>query len=669
MKTLNRSQLALSSCMVLSLSAAAGAEEISAAVELPEPTVPVQSADETSSDVSSLALSFGGFVRAEAALKTRSTENPFNQGGNVYNGVPIARAAYTPPAFGPPNWNSVPFGINDVKARPFAKADNSSNLHVLRGEAQLEFKFNDDLKVFARLRALGEVGHYDDFNAHSVDNIYGGITGGLSSLYAGSVNYFGYRVEGDSRPNPLEWSGKDYMVDFPALFFDYNHGPFNARLGNQTIAWGQAIFFRVLDVPNGLDLRRHSVLDYAQEEFSDKRVPSLALRLSYQINPAVLVDGYVQKFQPTVYGNPNTQYNVIPVAFTVHDLYHEGGYDDRLSAGLRIKANYGQWGFQGIAARRYNPDGVFRWTTSGVNKALPNFNSDGTPNALGQAVNGANGGNAGTALQNTPFEASPGGVYSGQEWFHTAGMARLDGLAALNAAIRNFPATAQVFASPATTYQEAINELNTFFMAGGGSLRGHIAREYFLETNIGAGVSYVTEGDPGSILDQLIINIEATYTPDRVFTSPDLNTRFLRKDDTVAAVVLEKWQRFSQNFPATYLVFQYMHRTSSDLFGRSLDGYGGSVDSTPRGRKGADYVVLAAQQSLQQEIFKFGLAALYDPRGSLLLQPGVQWKPNERLAVDLFYSYVNGRHGNPNDSVLGNLDFGNEISLRVGSQF
>ncbi len=622
-------------------------------------------------DSSNMAVSFSGFVRVETALKTQHKENPFNQGGNVYDGVPVARAAYVPPAFGPPNWNSVPFGINDTIARPIPKSDNTFNLHILRGEGQMEVKFTEDLKFFARLRAIGELDSYDDFDARSVRNIYGGISGGLPSLYAGQVNYFDYRVDHDSHPNPLEWSGSKYMVDFPALFLDYNHGPFNARLGNQTIAWGQAIFFRVLDVPDGLDLRRHSVLDYAQEEYSDKRVPALALRLSYQVNAAILVDGYVQKFQPTIYGNPNTQYNVIPVAFTVHDLYHDGGYENRFSAGLRLKANFGQWGFQGIYARRYNPDGAFRWTASGVNKALPNINADGTPNALAVAVNGANGGNAGTALQNTPFEASPGGVYSGQEWFQAAGMARLDGVAALNAAIRAFPATAQVFASPAGSYQEAINELNTFFMAGGGSLRGHIARQYFEETNIGGGISYVTEGSPGSLLDQLIINLEATYTPNRIFTSPDLDVGFLRKNDIVTALVLEKWQRFSQAFPATYLVFQYMHRTNSDLFGRSLQGYGGSVTSTPAGiTRGADYIVLAAQQSLSQEIFKLGFAALYDPRGSVLLQPGVQWKPSGRWAVDLFYSYINGHlKGNQNNSVLGNAEFGNEVTLRVGTQF
>jgi hypothetical protein len=615
-------------------------------------------------------VSFSGFVRVESALKTQDKENMFNQGGNSFNGVAVARAAYVPPAFGPPNWNSVPFGITDTMSRPIESTDNTSNLQIVRGEGQLNVKFTDDLKLFVRMRAIGDIGNYDDFDARSVRNMYGGISGGLSSLYAGPVNYFQYRVDGDNHPNPLEWSGRDYMVDLPALFLDYNHGPFNARLGNQTIAWGQAIFFRVLDVPNGLDLRRHSVLDYAQEEFADKRVPALALRLSDQISDAVLLDGYVQKFQPKIYGNPNTQYNVIPSQFTVHDLYTQGGYDDKLSAGLRIKANYGQWGFQGIVARRYNPDGVFRWAASGVNKPLPNTNFDGTPNALAVAVNGANAGNAGTALQNTPFEASPGGVYTAREWFATAAAARLDGIGALNAAVAMFPSTANVFASSVANYQEASNELNTFFMAAGGSLRGHIAREYFQETNIGAGISYVSEGEPGSFLDQLIVNLEATYTPHRIFTAPDLNGGFLRDNDLVSALVVEKYQRFSQAFPATYLVFQYMHRTSSDLFGRSLQGYGGTVNTTPRGIKSADYAVIAIQQPLPQEIFKFGFATLYDPRGSILVQPGVQWKPSGRWAVDFFYSYINGHlRGNSNDSVLGNLEFGNELTLRVGAQF
>src|SRR3546814_1704167 len=63
-------------------------------------------------------------------------------------------------------------------------------------------------------------------------------------------------------------------------------------------------------------------------------------------------------------------------------MYHEGGYDDKFSYGIRLKGSYGQWGFQAVAAQRYNPDGTYRWTKSGVNKDLPD-----TPGSLGNLVN------------------------------------------------------------------------------------------------------------------------------------------------------------------------------------------------------------------------------------------------------------------------------------------
>jgi hypothetical protein len=645
-------------------------------------------------------FSFGGFIRPEAALSTTDKANPNNERGNPYNSIAAPRQAYVPPNSGnalfanlglplttpnPTTWTSIPVpnvpGVatgSDTVQRPISPSNNAFNLHILRAEGELGVRFGQDFKLVARVRAIGDFGHYSDFRAESVDGqINGGISGGNPALYGGAPNYFQYQVDGSKHPNPLEWAGPNYMVYFPALFLDYNHGPINVRLGNQAIAWGQAIFFRVLDLPDGLDLRRHSVLDYAQEEFSDKRVPAPALRLGYQITDDILLDGYVQKFQPTVYGNPNTQYNIIPAQFTVHDKYFEDNDNNKLSYGLRMKANLGQWGFQAVATRRYNPDGVFRWTASGVNKDLPATTTGNQANLLGTAVNLANVGHAGPALAGTPFEASPGGVYSANEWFHYAGMVRLDGISGLNAAINDFaPSTTKVFASSVANYSEAVGELNTFFIAAGGDLRGHIERDYFHEDNFGAGVSYVTDGEPGSVLDQLIINLETTYTPARVYTAPTLGKDFLHQNDWVSALVLEKYYRFSQSFPATYFVLQYMHRTRDDLFGRSLRGYGGTDTYDPNatsgdpGKTNANYVVFAFQQPFPQDIYRIGFAALYDPRGGILLQPGLQYKPSGHWAFDGFYSYINDRlSGNPNNNLLGGLAFANEFTVRVGYQF
>ncbi len=686
---------------------------------------------------SNFDVSLGGFIRPELAFSTGSA-NPNNQTGNPFDrfsvpvqgalppaalqtlgvnagqllnqlGVPTSVTSTLDPVFtgatGATGWGSIavpgpasallPNTGGNVQ-RPIGFEHNLFNMHILRGELETGITFTNDLKFIARLRAIYDPGKYKDFDENSVNGIYGGITGGDPALYQGRPNYFQYRVDGNKHPNPLEWAGKNYLVYFPTMLFDFNHGPLNVRLGNQQIAWGQAIFFRVLDVVDGLDLRRHSVLDYAQEEFSDKRVPSLALRVGYQFSDELLADAYFQKFQPTIYGNPNTQYNVIPAQFTVHDRYDE--YKNKFSYGLRIKGNFGQWGFQAMAVRRYNPDGVFRWTKSGVNKDLPNNYADGSTNTLGFTVNQAqvsNGGHSGPALAETAFEASPGGVYSAQEWFHYAAMVRLNGLDGLNASISDstrtdpisgkpyFEAgTEQVFASKVSTLTDARRELDTFFLAAGGSLRGHIERKYFVENNFGAGVSYVTEGEPGSIFDQLIINLENTYTPKRVFTGINLQQSFDTENNNVTALVMEKYHRFTQAFPATYFVLQYMHRTKDDIFGRLLKGYGGSdikidpangnvIGGGPgKGINSANYVVFAFQQPFPQDIYRIGFATLYDPKGGILVQPGIVWKPRGYLSVDLFYSYINGHlNGNPNNNALSTADFADEATVRVSYQF
>ena len=102
------------------------------------------------------------------------------------------------------------------------------------------------------------------------------------------------------------------------------------------------------------------------------------------------------------------------------------------------------------------------------------------------------------AYSDDTFEASPSGVYSADEWFEYAAMVRLDGVAGLNAAINDFsPATTNLLASEVNTFDQAHNQLDTFFIASGGSLRGHIERKYFQETVLGLGVSYVVEAEPG----------------------------------------------------------------------------------------------------------------------------------------------------------------------------
>ncbi|MGA2841276.1 MAG: DUF1302 family protein [Steroidobacteraceae bacterium] len=590
-------------------------------------------------------FSWSGFIRSETAIRTTSEQNMFNQGGNPFNGVPVSRTSVLG---------------TDTTTRDGVPLDNSINMQMFRGELGAIWKMNNNFSVQAKLRVLYDPGWYDQYNPNAIASLAQATSGGNPGGVYGQPNYFQNPVQGMSHPNPLEWDGQNYQIYFPALFLEFNKGPLDVRLGNQQIAWGQALFFRVFDVVDGLDLRRHSALDFASEEYSDKRVPSLALRTTYQVADGWTADGFVQKFQSTVYSNPNTPYNVIASQFTIHDLYEQ--YQNKLDLGLRLKGDLGAFGVQGMAVHRYNPDGVFRWTQSGVDRDLP-----GLPGT-------------GKLLAQTPFEVDPSGVWSANEWFTYAGAARLNGVTALNSAVSQFPAAQTLGATviPGNTasqaaYNAAAEELNLFFQLSGSGLRGHLAREYFQENDVGLGTSYVVSGSPGSFLDQLIINFEASYVPDRTFTNPSLSSDFIHKPETSTALVLEKYQRFSSSFPATYMVFQWMHKTESDLFGRYLGGMGGTESNASTGFGGGwNALAFAFQQPFPGLVWRFDFAALYDTHGGILVQPAIRWKPSGGITVETFYNYLNSHlagTNNANNNIIGTLDFASEVGVRLGYQF
>ena len=636
-----------------------------------------------------MSWDWGGFVRQEIAISTTSTENPNNQGGNYLQNQSATRQAYLPPTVvgGLTNWGNtlpLPYRSDVTRSDLVQNTDNAFNWVVLRGEVEIGAKFGEKLDFITRIRALYQPDVYDDFDARSLDGLQGGITGGDPKLYHGKVNYFDYRVEGGGNANPLEWSGRNYQVYLPAFVFDYHDGGLNFRVGNQTIAWGQAIFLRVFDVPNGIDLRRHLILDRGLEEFSDKRVPMLSARLSYQLTDSILLDSYAGKFQPSIFGNPGTAYNVIPVQFTVHDLYKEGGFDKEISGGFRLKADYGDWGWQAGYVNRMNPDGAFRWTKTGVDKPLQTNGAASLANVVNTAYAAkipcgdaaynptlcARYSQIGEALANSPLEASPGGVYSADEWFTYAASVRLNGLTGLNSAINQFDGSIDAYASPAENYEQAARELNTFFIGAGGSLRGHIAREYFRENVFMLGGSYVTESS-NDFLNEMIFNVEAQYTPDRTYTDPSLRTDFRKTDEYTISIVADKWHRFFNDFPGTYIVFEAMTKNRSDLVGRLLEGYGGDKDHVAPGKKGnANYFVFGFLQPWPNKLYELELATLYDPDGGVFIQPGLRWHPGHDITVEGFYNYINGHlYGKPNNNVIAGLEFAEEFTLRFSYQF
>jgi hypothetical protein len=593
-----------------------------------------------SGEVLGVDYTFSGMIRLEAALKTTEDENPFNQRGNLFNGKEVERSGGLP-LLGLP----LPSLTADTATRNGDPADNDFNLTQLRLENTLQLRFSDSWSATAKLRGIFDMAQYDEFDP--------GFTGSEADGYLyGEPNYFEYDefYKGGAQ-NPLEVSGDNYMVDFPSLYVDYQNGPLLVRMGNQQVAWGQALFFRVMDVANGLDLRRHLILDFASEEYADERISSPGIRVSYQFGSGWEMDTFVQAFQPSIYANPNTPYNVIPAQFTVHDRY--SNYDEELNSGIRIKGFVGDFGVQFMYTNRYNPDGTFRWTKSNVNRGIPLIPGSGA------------------ILAETPLERDPTGVWSAEEWFTYAGMARLDGVEGLNKLITDFPSAQLLGATPVQNYQQANQELDFFFQVAG-PLRGHIERTYHREDIFATGFSYVFSGEPGSWTDQLIMNFEVSYTPDKTFTPIDLGQEYIVEDEVVSALVLEKYQRFSANFPATYLVFQWMHRTESDLFGRHLSGMRGTVNNAPKGVDGGwDGLVLAAQQPFPGLVWRADLSLLYDTRGGLFVQPALKWKPSGDWNVEFYYNYLEGEldGGDKNSNVIESIDFADEFGLRIAFQY
>lgn len=673
--------------------------------------------------------SFGGFLRAESAYSTTGFANLNNQDGNPFNNVDVERNISLPPSlqYGLNNafvqgvlprdllglvssfvpvpgleledigsWGAIPLPIYDdtVRRSDYIGTETSSdfNYTILRAEAELGIRFSRSLRFVGRVRGIYDPDVYDGFDANRIESIQGGIDSGFAppELYEGQTNYFDYLVAGGSNGNPLEWTGRDYQIYLPAAILEYNRRGLNVRIGNQQIAWGQSIFFRVFDLPNGLDLRRHSILDRALEEFSDKRVPMLSARVTWQVTNGILMDSYVGKFQPTVFGNPNTPYNVIPSQFTVHDQYKAGGYDDEIVYGIRFKGDYGQFGFQAAYARRFGTEGYFGWTKSGVHKPL--VGDFGSLVALHYSIKQPEGSalcpeynqglcrhyeDTAEALANSSFSSNPGGVYSAEEWFAYAADARLDGVMGVTTAAE-FPGGEDLYATSPANVEEADAQVDTLIRASGGSLRGHISRNYHQEDVFALGGSYVLESG-NDFLNQLIFNLEVQYTPERAFTAIDLDPEPILQDEYTVSLVVDKWHRFFNEFPGTYIVFQALTKNRSDLVGRHLSGYGGlpldqldpaATRSTRPKTDNANYVVFGFLQPWPNKIYELEFATLLDLEGGILVQPGVRWNPGSGVTVEAFYNYINGDlWGRPTDNLLSSVDWADELTLRVSYQF
>ncbi len=577
-------------------------------------------------------VSFSGMIRQEMAWSI-GDGNSFNQHANPFNDKPMTNRIT---------------GLTNTRAD--YTQDNDWNLMATRVEIDMNAQISDDWTAFVRLRGFFDNNIYEDF---------------------GDVNQFESGFWGDCG-SAVEICDENYMVDLPSAYLDYANGPVWLRIGNQQIAWGESIFFRVLDVPNGLDLRRHSFLDWASEEYADERVSAPAIRGSVRFAERWELEGFVQLFSPTVLGIENSTYTMLPTPFVRHETEAFDDVRGDVTTGFRLKGQIGELGLQFMAVNRRNPDGYFGWTETGVNP----FAGSSDPALAG----------LGALLAQQPFEPFTGqGLVSADEFYMYATDTYVSPAGLTYTAINEFPA-AQALAAPFVTAgiipvdpatgEHIINDSNAglildgFFspVAGLGNLRGHIKRKYPLENVFGFGMNYMFFADPDSFLDQLIVRFEATYTPDKKFTNSNLSMKPIEADEFSAALVFEKYQRFSENFPATYMVFQWLHKSESDMFGRHLSGYDGSTTvgrGEPKGRADFDALAFALQQPSKTLMWRFDLAILYDVKGGHYIQPAVRYKPNGEWTVEGYGNFLDGNR----DDVMGGLDWADEIGMRIGYQF
>jgi len=241
-------------------------------------------------------------------------------------------------------WNADGFTPAGVSAQGLAGQDDFDvTMFNTRAEIDIQARFNRRLSAYMKTRAYfwGE----DLFTDGRVGDHFS-----QKGMFHGNAG------------NILEVSGGDLLLDIPALYFDYNNGPLWIRVGQQTIAWGEAYFFRVMDVANGLDLRRQLV-GVAAEEFSDQRVASPAIRMSYTFNNGFELDAFAQMFSPSLLPGQNTPYSVVGHGVSLDEEDEFEDAENSINFGFRLTAPItDNLTLMAMYTNRRDPNGVFRYT-------------------------------------------------------------------------------------------------------------------------------------------------------------------------------------------------------------------------------------------------------------------------------------------------------------------
>jgi len=575
--------------------------------------------------------------------------------------------------------------------------DRDWNMFNSRAEIDIQAKINRNWAAYVKVRA-----YFDGTSMLNGSDVTGGDNFSQNEYWYG----------GNGSPTEI-YSSDDFMVDLPAAYVDWNSGPLWVRAGVQTVAWGEAYFFRVMDVANGLDLRRHLTLGPGAEEYQDSRVASPGVRVSYTFDNGWEVDAFAQMWTPTILPGQNTAYSVVPHNVTLDEGAEYGDAEGSINYGFKLTAPLtDQFTAMFAWVNRRDPNGYVRYAEApefhvgaqgptrspNANRFCANEFNDtnnliqylGMDNSSYAAMPILQRGTGHKTLNQcgSPLSPDPHAPNSTEYW-HDVAAGRLDPLKALRVVVNEWPAdwwaTREMFGfGDEYTVVDAQRTIEGFHSSFGG-FRAWATREFARENVFVLGGNYVVNADADSFFDQLIIRGEVSYTHDKKLTDLGLSFDPTEKDDIVSALVFEKYHRISDAFPATYMVAQWMHRTATDMFGRDLAGNGGAKDlgayinkttgrfndkartfngAKPVGNDNANYVVFAFQQPFPNLVWRIDMAILVDVAGGYLVQPGVRYRPAANWQWDLYANIIEAPGGD-NDTIMETIDYADEVFMRA----